>query len=1580
MAVNSLSAEFSAEYIGAYTSFSIIAIITDVSTPTAPTFISAYSTTLENGAWVNYQQTPDWITDDSGLTLFTPDRTISSTAQVAMAERIDGEDGVPTISILWPLAIGATYSGYAVGDVWKIHYTLQDFDAYMISAIHHERTTDLIYTDATDGSVKFFNLDGEPNADGRYTEVQVEDVTGSEGDTPSKPTDMDVYNKNVFIGYGPESEPMVTRYVRAPGGKGAYELKPLEIRAPKTANSPEESIDKVIDSNLEWLPEGGTEGVDEEDMFIGISVSGTKIYAISKSSSTILASDDIPFQISSIAPAYRYNWENNAEVTSIDIIYVASYTSLRIAEVELNIVDGELEATIRKEISVSPKYDTAYFPEGALIGDIATYKKNTGITWHDGSSETDAYLPEDVIMVISAFKETGFGEGECQIFTGSIAEMENEGQSGSSMLYTLELLDRSIPNNKCSLIKPGHYKSYHWWGEVKSNDRHKLYIDTERVNFKDTKDWDGAFYNYLDLTTKAKNNDGTYSGETVVVTINAYSSSGDWWQSAIGGLLEIVFTGLAYAWLICGGFAVLSAYVAAGAVVGAAVPTLGQFILGEGVVATIGVLIDNAGEHINKYMQSLTPTTGADVYFPLGFDPGWYSTVSIYLPRLGLTIIEDLDGDDTTLFEPYVGVIAHSDAKWVKFGGVAQYQDDYSGVVDLHAIASAANGKVAPVDSFLYTFNNMEWSEDYFAASGTLTAGYTLERLTQIGPTGPDEADKTEFDAASGEYLVDDEPIDTYWFNMSALSKLSPQYNTWDGSPRMSLTKAIFPLPLDISQEEIVQCAVLAASFTSVYSSKADQVLDIIDATPTAGSTILVVNDAEAVALKIAISTQDDDNDAAELYIFELQKEDNISSIRSEFNTKFVKTTPSTATMELGGTATAATTLENMQSTFDSGETEIYTGTDYNYIATARGIDRPLLFPLISSTSPGNEMGIFSSQNLGYHIYSPTIADDATDGTQTYPIQGQWGQSVYTSMDSQSASEVGFFQEGSEYKYKIAYLYEGSYISPLGKGAWSHHVAEQTDGVAVTVVINKPDPRVTHVLVYRKDPNTGAYAEAASIKLGRFNQIPTPEGAPIQLTCTVIDDGDVLGTFSGDTGLSELAKRPIVYYEQSTVLGGVLFAVNISTPGNPHDDMSHVICSSKPNNFHIFDWANDIAILPNIPTAIAAFNGRIYVWDDVNTYRINPDTRFIEDTYNGVGCFGRNAFVVTEYGMCFADHNNIYLHDGSKPVAIGAPILTSLESSDFKGWQELEKTGIKIGYDATINSYVIFVTYVDKEAEPTFNAIDTEVTYYSYINTDTITDISDYIVASSTTYTFTNTYGDDGLINTDIDTMVFTNDAGTEFSPTDITYDAGETIATVTITGTVTAGDASVTYEYTHTAQEPPGGEGITYTTETITESLVTSVDTLGEGTFIYNRLSGSWTFSDRLDEYGNPAPISTITQGPLGEIYMAEPTAIKVFAKSTTATKLWTWESKELDFDVANVNKKFSKIYIRGKGLSSAQENFKVFVDGVSVTFDIDIKDNVIELEKFGVKKGMTIQVKLINQTGSLEAISFSGKPKRVK
>jgi hypothetical protein len=141
-----------------------------------------------------------------------------------------------------------------------------------------------------------------------------------------------------------------------------------------------------------------------------------------------------------------------------------------------------------------------------------------------------------------------------------------------------------------------------------------------------------------------------------------------------------------------------------------------------------------------------------------------------------------------------------------------------------------------------------------------------------------------------------------------------------------------------------------------------------------------------------------------------------------------------------------------------------------------------------------------------------------------------------------------------------------------------------------------------------------------------------------------------------------------------------------------------MIFRSKAGRFDVFDWTTDYLKLPTVPTAIHAFGGRIWVFDETHIYRINPSGLFIEDIYDGVGAYSQESVCVTEYGMFIADRNNMYWHDGQKPTPIGNAVLNRTDAmTGITDYSYKTLVGSLYGsltpwvfYDA-VNGYVCFL-------------------------------------------------------------------------------------------------------------------------------------------------------------------------------------------------------------------------------------------------------------------------------------------------
>ncbi len=272
---------------------------------------------------------------------------------------------------------------------------------------------------------------------------------------------------------------------------------------------------------------------------------------------------------------------------------------------------------------------------------------------------------------------------------------------------------------------------------------------------------------------------------------------------------------------------------------------------------------------------------------------------------------------------------------------------------------------------------------------------------------------------------------------------------------------------------------------------------------------------------------------------------------------------------------------------------------------------------------------------------------------------------------------------------------EGEYIDEN-----DHDQGEKGFLISLQLRATNLSKRITAVNMYVAESFDASPGQGGLFRL--IDRIPTETG-----WSTVADSfwGDVYNlveeyqwrgqrssTYESLTGIPEAIKRTMVNYNLSTELNNTLFVTDIY-----HQDLTtsgNYVIRSLPYKYSMFDIVHDQLRLPEKPTAITSFAGRVWVFSENNTYKIEPNNFYIEDTFNGVGCASQNSVIVTEYGMCFANSNNVYLHDGNFPQPIGEKILKIEYGSDY-GYKSLYKAdGFEpfVLFDGTRNSFMIIMS------------------------------------------------------------------------------------------------------------------------------------------------------------------------------------------------------------------------------------------------------------------------------------------------
>ena len=289
------------------------------------------------------------------------------------------------------------------------------------------------------------------------------------------------------------------------------------------------------------------------------------------------------------------------------------------------------------------------------------------------------------------------------------------------------------------------------------------------------------------------------------------------------------------------------------------------------------------------------------------------------------------------------------------------------------------------------------------------------------------------------------------------------------------------------------------------------------------------------------------------------------------------------------------------------------------------------------------------------------------------------------------------FLNGQNIKYKLSLLYDGFQDGPLSPFFADFDCTQDSESLTLEIKVNldgNMSKRVTHMIVWRKNTDNELYRMVKQVKLTLDNwNFSSALGTWVHR----FTDSGSFASYSATTGIDEDVTDFSLNYGLSANINDQLFVAKGFHP--EIEDASKYIFRSKPGNWSQFDYSKDYLVLDTKPTALASYNGKIYAFDRKNTYRINPEQMYVEDTFEGVGCLGPDAFVVTEFGMCFADRNNIYIHDGAKPVPIGTPILNvSTYDGANIGWkkavvksEDVYNTPPSVFYDGRTHSFVTFL-------------------------------------------------------------------------------------------------------------------------------------------------------------------------------------------------------------------------------------------------------------------------------------------------
>ena len=326
------------------------------------------------------------------------------------------------------------------------------------------------------------------------------------------------------------------------------------------------------------------------------------------------------------------------------------------------------------------------------------------------------------------------------------------------------------------------------------------------------------------------------------------------------------------------------------------------------------------------------------------------------------------------------------------------------------------------------------------------------------------------------------------------------------------------------------------------------------------------------------------------------------------------------------------------------------------------------------------------------------ILDETSNSYNVFSGAGQirWASGASGSLGIKAEGEVkltftvnnsvdGTLDTTKDHFYATSFTYDGYQESPLSSWELRNHSSDGTAGlnVKIDLFVSNLGKRVTHVNLYRSSTTSNSaqqpsgffrLVKSVSLKSGWLttdSSTTNPDWGNYY-SKTIVDSGVSYSSYEARTGISEALINTLPKYSLSAKVNSFLYITGCSHIDI--DDATNYLFKSRPFNYDQFNWAKDFLFLPNKATAMESFNGRLYVFSDNETYIINPDGMYIEDTLNGIGCRNQNGVVSSELGICFIDKNSIYFHDGRSINDIGAKIKKTHQIDDsYNVYSSLEK-------------------------------------------------------------------------------------------------------------------------------------------------------------------------------------------------------------------------------------------------------------------------------------------------------------------
>ena len=307
------------------------------------------------------------------------------------------------------------------------------------------------------------------------------------------------------------------------------------------------------------------------------------------------------------------------------------------------------------------------------------------------------------------------------------------------------------------------------------------------------------------------------------------------------------------------------------------------------------------------------------------------------------------------------------------------------------------------------------------------------------------------------------------------------------------------------------------------------------------------------------------------------------------------------------------------------------------------------------------------------------------------------------------ATAGGYFQADVMYSWAITIVYDG-----LQESGFSEHTEINTGAVSYTEMtltmtaddvrnagagdITQMDSRVTAVKLWRAESsdanveNLGLYRLVKTIDINHADWTASTD----DFTLAYADVGGYPeggATYEKETGIAETLQLPYVNYKLNEVGGGYHWMTKTFVPGSTAPaDWDRYIFRSKKFRPNMVDWADEdsFVICDEIPTAMAYYESKLYVFGLNKVYRYHSELMIEEDSFEGVGVSGQQAVTVTEFGMFFSNRRGAYrIFNGKVDVISDAIYRDNPVIAAATGWKTFVDYALDSGIIGKLMAFYI---------------------------------------------------------------------------------------------------------------------------------------------------------------------------------------------------------------------------------------------------------------------------------------------------